>query len=167
MNNHGRTRLVVATLGAAAVAVGFAAPIALPATAYAEGADFYYQSPSGNIVCAFGYYANQGPGVAHVDCYIGEYTYPAPIDKKTQRPCADDPNVFSLAQGTGKPLFHCDPGGVARTAVLDALGLQTLDYGQTSSIGAITCDSEPAGVTCTDTSTGHFFRVSPESYQLG
>jgi hypothetical protein len=34
-------------------------------------------------------------------------------------------------------------------------------------IGAITCDSEPAGVTCTDISTGHFFRVSRDSYQLG
>ena len=33
--------------------------------------------------------------------------------------------------------------------------------------GKITCDSEPSGVTCTDTSTGHFFRVSGESYQLG
>jgi hypothetical protein len=167
MNNHSRTRLVVSTLWAAAVAVGFAAIIAVPAPAHAEGADFYYQSPSRNIVCAFGYYANQGPGVAHVDCYIGEYTYPAPIDGKTQRPCADDPNGFSLAQGMGQPLFHCDPGGVARTAVLHAVGLQTLDYGQMSSIGAITCDSETAGMTCTDTSTGHFFRVSGESYQLG
>jgi hypothetical protein len=42
-----------------------------------------------------------------------------------------------------------------------------LDYGQTHSIGTITCDTEPAGVTCIDSSTGHFFRVSRESYQLG
>jgi hypothetical protein len=35
------------------------------------------------------------------------------------------------------------------------------------SVGVITCDSEPAGMTCTDSSTGHFFRVSRESYQLG
>jgi hypothetical protein len=35
------------------------------------------------------------------------------------------------------------------------------------SIGAITCDSEPSGVTCTNSSTGHFFRVSRESYELG
>jgi hypothetical protein len=43
----------------------------------------------------------------------------------------------------------------------------TLDYGQTRSLGPITCDSEPSGMTCTDSSTGHFFRVSRDSYQLG
>jgi hypothetical protein len=42
-----------------------------------------------------------------------------------------------------------------------------LAYGQTHTVDTITCDSEPSGVTCTDTSTGHFFRVSGESYQLG
>ena len=45
--------------------------------------------------------------------------------------------------------------------------LPTLDYGQTRCLGPITCDSEPTGMTCTDTSTGHFLRVSRESYQLG
>ncbi len=49
----------------------------------------------------------------------------------------------------------------------NAPGLKTLDYGQTYSQGAITCDSEVSGVTCTDTSTGHFFRVSRETYELG
>jgi hypothetical protein len=31
-------------------------------------------------------------------------------------------------------------------------------------VRAITCGSEPYGVTCTDDSSGHFFRVSRESY---
>jgi hypothetical protein len=44
---------------------------------------------------------------------------------------------------------------------------QKLDYGQTYSRGAMTCESEPSGVTCTDTVTGHFFRISRESYELG
>jgi hypothetical protein len=43
----------------------------------------------------------------------------------------------------------------------------TLDYGQTRSVGVMICASEASGVTCTDTSTGHFFRVSRDSYQLG
>jgi hypothetical protein len=43
----------------------------------------------------------------------------------------------------------------------------TLAYGQTKSLGPITCDSEPSGVTCTDSSTGHSFRVSTDSYQVG
>jgi len=42
----------------------------------------------------------------------------------------------------------------------------TLGYGQTHSIGTITCDSEPNGVTCSDSTTGHFFLVSRDSYQL-
>jgi hypothetical protein len=44
---------------------------------------------------------------------------------------------------------------------------QTLAYGETRSIGSITCDSEPVGMTCTDLSTGHYFRVSRETYELG
>jgi hypothetical protein len=39
-----------------------------------------------------------------------------------------------------------------------------LAYGQTRSLGALTCDSEPSGMTCTDGSTGHFFRISRDSY---
>jgi hypothetical protein len=45
--------------------------------------------------------------------------------------------------------------------------VQALNYGQTRSAGAITCDSERPGMTCTDSGTGHFFRLSRESYQLG
>ena len=44
---------------------------------------------------------------------------------------------------------------------------QTLAYGQTRSLGTITCDSEYTGMTCTDSSTGHYFRVAREIYQLG
>ena len=42
-----------------------------------------------------------------------------------------------------------------------------IDYGQARSVGTITCDVEPSGVTCTDISTGHFLRLSRDSYQLG
>jgi hypothetical protein len=45
--------------------------------------------------------------------------------------------------------------------------LAVLGYGQTRSLGSITCDSEPADMTCTDSSTGHFFRVSQQSFQIG
>ncbi len=44
---------------------------------------------------------------------------------------------------------------------------KTLDYGQSMSYGVITCDSESAGVTCTDTGTGHFVRISRENFELG
>ena len=42
-----------------------------------------------------------------------------------------------------------------------------LDYAQARSAGAITCSSEQSAMRCTDVSTGHFFRVSRESYELG
>jgi hypothetical protein len=45
--------------------------------------------------------------------------------------------------------------------------ITTLDYGETRSIATITCDVEPWGVTCTDSTTGHFLRLSRGSYELG
>jgi hypothetical protein len=45
--------------------------------------------------------------------------------------------------------------------------MPTLGYGQTHTVGVMTCDSEPAGVTCTDTGALHNFRMSRDSYQLG
>ena len=44
---------------------------------------------------------------------------------------------------------------------------QTLGYGQTQSLGTLTCDSESTGMTCSDSSTGHYFSVSHETYELG
>ncbi|MDT5016309.1 MAG: hypothetical protein QOD39_2469, partial [Mycobacterium sp.] len=40
-------------------------------------------------------------------------------------------------------------------------------YGQSRTFGTITCASEYTGMTCTDGSTGHYFRVSRDSYELG
>ena len=42
-----------------------------------------------------------------------------------------------------------------------------LDSAQTPYAGSIGCRSEQSAMKCTDTSTGHFFRVSSESYELG
>jgi hypothetical protein len=42
-----------------------------------------------------------------------------------------------------------------------------MDDGDTRSAGTITCSSEHSVMRCTDVSTGHFFRVSLESYELG
>ncbi len=65
--------------------------------------------------------------------------------------------------GSGKgPTVNCHTVGT-----LLVPGIPNLDYGQTRSAGVITCDSEPSGMTCTNTTTGHFFTVSRESYQLG
>jgi uncharacterized protein DUF6636 len=143
-----------------------AATIALPATANADNSYQQFASPSGNIHCILN---GQDSPTPIAMCQIGEKTYAVPpgqpTDERTGAPCesgSDTGRDFRL--DVGKP-------GVMRCSY-SALGSgfgpwPTLDYGQTRSLGALTCDSEPAGMTCTDTSSGHFFRVSRDSYQLG
>ncbi|MBO0863576.1 MAG: hypothetical protein J2P16_00695 [Mycobacterium sp.] len=72
---------------------------------------------------------------------------------------ADSTSTFVLMRGQ-MPVVAYRPGMFA------AVGT-ALDYGQTRSAGAITCRSEQSAMHCTDDSTGHFFRVSQESYELG
>ncbi len=78
-------------------------------------------------------------GTSFATCDISDATYVAP--PKPAGSCHGDSNVVP--------------------------GLPTLPYGQTRSAGPITCDSEPSGMACTDASTGHYFRISRESYEVG
>jgi Family of unknown function (DUF6636) len=133
------------TAGAMAIA---AAAIALPVTAHADPAGSF-QSPSGNIVCLMGADA--------VRCQVQQHTYAVPPPGSCH--LGGWGSQFALKPGD-PPYLECVGG------VLAVPPMPTLDYGQTRSVGAITCDSEPSGVTCTDAGTGHFFRVSRDSYQL-
>jgi hypothetical protein len=123
--------------------------IALPAIARAD--DRPFQSPSGNIACLLG-----SNGVA---CDISEYTYQVPPGP----PCSQHiawGNRFALE--AGKPAeMHCH-GDTLRVP-----GEQTLNYGQTISAGTIICESQPSGMKCADSSSGHYFQVSRDSYNLG
>lgn len=135
--------MLVATASAAAA-------LAFPATAHADSK--YFQSPSGNIVCIIG-----ADGAA---CDIHEYTYTPPPPPE----CAQHikwGNRFTLDAGkAGTIVCHGD--------TLQLAGEPTLNYGQTISAGTITCaSSETDGMKCTDSSSGHYFRVSRESFNLG
>jgi hypothetical protein len=137
--------MIVRAVIAAATA---ASAIALPATAHADTQNF--QSPSGNIYCVL--------DSGGVGCDISDYTYLVPPGP----PCAQHlgwGSRFSLTPG--KPAVMECHGDTLRVP-----GEPTLDYGQSISAGTITCDSEPTGMTCTD-SSGHYFRVSKDSYNLG
>ena len=126
-----------------------AAAIALSAAAHADSEQF--QSPSGNIACDI-----SAGGVA---CDIRDYTYQPPPPPL----CAQHiswGNRFTLDQG--KPAAIVCHGDTVRVP-----GEPTLDFGQTKSVGTLSCDSEPSGMKCTDSSTGHYFRVSRDSYDLG
>jgi hypothetical protein len=150
-----KKQVSVAVWAAAAAAIGLAA------TAHADDTGQQFQSPSTNIECWV--------RATEAGCDIGDYTYVPPTPFPTQQvpvPCPSD-DVIRFHIGPAHPAVgYCHPNAPALTG-LHAPGLQTLDYGQTRAVGVMTCDSEPSGVTCTDTSSGHFFRVSRESYQIG
>jgi len=131
-----------------------AATIAFPATAQA-GVAPSFQTPSGNILCWMAENA--------ASCHIVDYTYSVqqlPADCTS----SDWPSSFKLYAGK-PPYLRCN--GSAPGTYLGPRTDETLDYGQSRSVGVMTCSSEPLGVTCTDASTGHFFRVSRDSYRLG
>ena len=129
-----------------------AATIALPAPAHASGG---FASPSGDIGCDV-FTRDDGANFATRD--IRDHTYVAPKPASCQLGGWGD--RVNMVQGSA-PGFSCH----GDTNVVP--GLPTLPYGQTRSAGPMTCDSEPSGVTCTDASTGHHFRISRQSYELG
>ena len=137
-----------------------AAPMALAATAHAEITGYLFQTPSGNIGCTM---IDHGDGTGYAVCRIRDHTWVAPPPGGD---CAIEPGGGA---GSDLQLFESGPPCVGHWMgqIFEAPHLPTLDYGQTHTVGTITCDSEPSGVTCTATRTGHFFRVSREYYQLG
>ena len=148
-----------------------AATITLPATAHADFNHYRFQSPSGDILCVMlrNHYnwdpANYGKGEG--TCQVQDPTYAVP---PRQYVAADGQlgtcylgawgSQFSLPEGI-PPHLDCVGGPLVWPP------LPTLEYGQAMSLGAITCVSEPSAMTCTDTSSRRFFRVSRDSYQLG
>jgi hypothetical protein len=148
------TKLALITTATAAAA------IVLPATANADFRSSLFESPVGDVVCEM---STGDDGTGDVFCDVDSLQRP-PYPSDCPQGWA---YRFGLDQGNA-PISHCNggetiiPGSIPRNRALD-----TLAYGQTRSAGTLTCDSEAAGVTCTDSSTGHFFRASHESYQLG
>jgi len=145
----------------AALSIATAATaLPLAAIVHADRSYYAFLSPSGNIRCVL---SSDNSPTPIAECQIGNHTYVAP----PASPCADGGAApgwqFRLDQGT-QPYLPCE-----NSALDSGVGnqLPTLAYGHAKSLGSITCDSEPTGMTCTDSSTGHFFRVSQQSYQLG
>jgi hypothetical protein len=150
----------------AALSIAIAAALPLAAVANACGGEgeipeaHEFATPSGNIVCSI-YSDSSG-----VNCEVREHTWAAPVSTVGPfgRPCDFNFGGLQFYVSQAKPAkLGCYEGA----SNLDAPDVKTLDYGQSYSHGAITCTSELAGMTCTDTATGHFFRVSRENYELG
>ncbi|OBF23175.1 hypothetical protein A5725_09405 [Mycobacterium kubicae] len=137
----------------------------LPATSHAEPSKRYqFLTPSGNIACEMDEHHD---GTAEAWCKIQDHTWAAPTDRNCP--------VGNVIGAIGKPAddLQLREGNAACSGfVMNQIFFsgpympQTLAYGQTHAVGPITCASEPSGVSCTDSSTGHSFQVSRDSYQL-
>jgi hypothetical protein len=136
-----------------------AATVGLAPNAQANPFTEQFQSPSGDISCAL---VNTPPtdklgfGKNFVQCDIVNQSWVPPRPPPQGRPGATSTIVLVRGQ---VPIVGYSPGAVA--------AVDPASYDQPVSAGSILCDSEQSAVKCTDTSTGHFFRVSSESYQLG
>lgn len=113
-----------------------------------------FQSPSGNVKCEMTINYRGNP---YANCVVHDSAFAVP-----QEQCDFSPPVRpQIGLGEGQtPSLSC-------VAASGDPNLPTLDVGQTQSVGTITCDSELSGMTCTDSSTGHFIRASRDSYDLG
>jgi hypothetical protein len=145
--------------GAVCTAIA-AATIGSAGSSHANPFSAQFQSPSGDISCNL---VNYPPTDTHslgknfVQCDIANHSWVPPRPPPQGR--TDATSTFVLMRGQA-PIVGYSPGTLA---AVDAMP----DFGQARSAGAITCSSEQAAVKCTDVSTGHFFRVSQESYELG
>ncbi len=149
--------MAITRLAAIATAT-VAATVAFPATAHAEGE---FQSPTGNIHCMMIPHDNRDNrdnGAARVVCEIADTSYERP-PKPSECHLGGWGNRITLDQGS-MPTWTCHGDSMSGTE------FPTLQYGQTRSAGTITCDDEPTGMKCTDSSTGHYFRLSRESYEV-
>ena len=151
MYNIGMAAGVCATIGTAT--------IGLAGSSHASPFSDQFQSPSGDISCNL---VNSPPLGTHtlgrnfVQCDIANHSWVPPRPPPPGR--ADATSTFVLMRGQ-VPVVAYGPGNLANP--------DPMDDGEVRSAGAITCSSEQSAIRCTDVSTGHFFRVSRESYELG
>jgi hypothetical protein len=140
-------------------AIAGAATIGLAASSRAIVFSDQFQSPAGDISCNLVYYPpapSRLLGKNFVQCDIANHSWVSPRPPPQGRP--DATSTFVLIRGQF-PIVGYSPGTSA--------DVDPLDYGEPRSAGAITCTSEESAMKCTDATTGHFFRVSQESYELG
>ena len=144
---------------AGACAIVGAAAIGSAGSAQANPFSAQFQSPSGDISCNLVNYPptdKLGLGKNFVQCDIVNQSWVPPRPPPEGR--ADATSTVVLMRGQ-LPIVGYGPGTLAAS--------DPVNYDQPLSAGAIACKSEQAAVNCTDVSTGHFFRVSKESYELG
>jgi hypothetical protein len=141
---------IALSLAVAAMALQLTGPSAV--IAHADSYDAF-QSPSENIYCGL---SQTGTGTDAV-CEVADHTWAAP---PRPTPCMGAwGDRISMRQGSAPRLScHSDTVKDPRAAVLQ--------YGQTQSLNSLRCDSEISGITCSDSSTGHYFVLARDNYEL-
>jgi hypothetical protein len=114
---------------------------------------YQFQSPSGNVGCAMGSLGNK----AFASCEVTDRTWEAPPRPDRCEGAWGD--RITLYQGT-------PPNLVCSSDSLRSSDFPTLRYGNAWPVNPISCVSEPTGIACTDAVTGHYFRMSRDSYEL-
>ena len=112
-----------------------------------------FQSPTGNIACDL----NGSTTPPEATCEVREHSY-QPKVKPTCNPAWA--NSFRLVQGR-KVQVNCYSGTDFRSA------LPVQGYGNPLTVGSLTCVlDEATGVTCKDSSTGHYFQAARQEYEF-
>ena len=139
--------------------------IAFPATAYAggppnpappppapaPGQSYQFQNSAGNVSC------NLSSGGAAREIGNRAYTISTPPPPCAQHSAWGD----RFARGHNGVTMDCHNDRV------HVQGEQVLGDGQTLTSATFSCTAEPSAMRCTDSSSGHFFYMSPGSYQIG
>jgi hypothetical protein len=108
-----------------------------------------FRAPSSNIGCEV--------DASTTRCDIREHSWPLPPKPPS---CDLDWGQGIQISGLEKPDFVC-----AGDTALDPAAT-VLAYGRRTRQGSIVCDSEQAGVTCTNEASGHGFFLSRDSYRI-
>ncbi|MGO9071609.1 DUF6636 domain-containing protein [Mycobacterium sp.] len=152
------TAIQAMSMASTATMIGFAAtahaggPPPSPPPPPPQAQSYQFQNSSGNVSC------NLSSGGAACEISNRAYTVSTPPPPCAQHSAWGD--RFSLNQG-GTVQMDC------HNDTLHVQGEQVVNDGQTLAAGTLSCTSETAAMRCTDSSTGHFFYVSPGSYQIG
>lgn len=148
----GVDRLLVAGLLAAGGFFGCVGNAAAQPPPDPDGFTFF-SLPSGNVGCVI--HAAED----YVRCDIQQRSWAPPPRGPTD--CAPDPGSYGggveLTAGES-PKFTC-----ARDT---AMGGGPLAYGDTVTVGRLSCESAQTGMSCRDVDTGRGFVISRESYRF-
>jgi len=107
-------------------------------------------SPTGNIVCSV------GDGAPSVDCAVLHQDYELP-----PRP-ADCDLDWAPWFGLGSTATF----GECRGDTFDFSLARRLDYGTTTTVGRLACQSRREGMVCWNTETRHGFRAARHDYEI-